>query len=139
LTTYTTIANGDIDQDSPVTQPLMTALRDNPLAIAEGDATAPSLLPAIAAKTAAGGVGTYVFARRGTGTTDVAFGSTVAGSDLVPTSALSWSTTGGMNGNTLAAGSVLSGTWRAMGTYDYQDAVASYSTIYGATLWLRIA
>lgn len=41
MTTYVSIPNGDIDQDSPITQPLMTALRDNPLAIAEGDTTAP--------------------------------------------------------------------------------------------------
>ena len=41
MTTYSAIANGSIDQDSPVTQPIMTALRDNPLAIQEGDSTAP--------------------------------------------------------------------------------------------------
>lgn len=41
MTTYTTIPNGDIDQDSPVTQPLMTALRDNPLAGFEGSTDAP--------------------------------------------------------------------------------------------------
>lgn len=41
MTTYSTIANTEIDQDSPVTQPLMTAIRDNPLsAFAEADATA---------------------------------------------------------------------------------------------------
>ena len=43
MTTYTTITNAEIDQDSPVTQPLMTALRDNPLAIAEGGPNAPEL------------------------------------------------------------------------------------------------
>ena len=41
MTSYTAIANGDIDQDSPVTQPLVTALRDNPIAIAEGSSGAP--------------------------------------------------------------------------------------------------
>ena len=41
MTTYTTIPDTDIDQDSPVTQPLMTALRDNPIAIAEGASDAP--------------------------------------------------------------------------------------------------
>ncbi|MCP3946314.1 hypothetical protein [Herbaspirillum sp.] len=41
MTSYTTITNGEIDQDSPVTQPLMTAMRDNPLAVAESDPTAP--------------------------------------------------------------------------------------------------
>lgn len=53
MTTYTTITNAEVDQDSPVTQPLMTALRDNPLAIAEGDATAPGVQIA-ALKIAAG-------------------------------------------------------------------------------------
>ncbi len=41
MTTYTAIPNGDIDQDSPVTQPLMTLLRDNPIAISEGSTGAP--------------------------------------------------------------------------------------------------
>jgi hypothetical protein len=43
MTTYTTIPDTDIDQDSPVTQPLMTALRDNPIAIGEGDPTSPGI------------------------------------------------------------------------------------------------
>lgn len=48
MTTYTTIPNTDIDQDSPVTQPLMTALRDNPLAIAEADSSvAANLRPTV--------------------------------------------------------------------------------------------
>ena len=41
MTTYTPIANSDIDQDSPVTSGLMAALRDNPLAIGEGASGAP--------------------------------------------------------------------------------------------------
>jgi hypothetical protein len=48
MTTYVSIPNGDIDQDSPITQPLMTALRDNPIAIAEADSTVPAgLLPTV--------------------------------------------------------------------------------------------
>jgi len=48
MTTYTTIPDADIDQDSPVTQPLMTALRDNPIAIAEADSSvAAGLLPSV--------------------------------------------------------------------------------------------
>ena len=43
MTTYTDIPDGDVDQDSPVTQPLLTALRDNPIAIAEGAAGAPKI------------------------------------------------------------------------------------------------
>lgn len=41
MTTYTAITNAQIDQDSPITQPLITALRDNPVALAEGAAGAP--------------------------------------------------------------------------------------------------
>ena len=41
MTAFVAIPNGDIDQDSPVTQELFTALRDNPLAIAEGATGAP--------------------------------------------------------------------------------------------------
>ena len=43
MTTYTTITNAEIDQDSPITQPLLTALRDNPVAITEGSAGAPKV------------------------------------------------------------------------------------------------
>jgi hypothetical protein len=42
MTSYVAIPNGDIDQDSPITQPLMTALRDNPIAIAEKDTSVPT-------------------------------------------------------------------------------------------------
>lgn len=43
MTTYTAIPNSQVDQDSPVTQPLMTLLRDNPIAISEGAADAPRI------------------------------------------------------------------------------------------------
>ena len=46
MTTYTSIPNADIDQDSPVTQTLMTALRDNPIAITEGASGAPRIVAA---------------------------------------------------------------------------------------------
>ena len=41
MTTYSPISNTELDQDSPITQPLMTALRDNPIAISEGATSAP--------------------------------------------------------------------------------------------------
>jgi len=41
MTTYSPISNTEIDQDSPITQPLVTALRDNPIAISEGASSAP--------------------------------------------------------------------------------------------------
>jgi len=43
MTTYTAIANSEVDGDSPVTDTLITRLRDNPLATAEGDTSAPFL------------------------------------------------------------------------------------------------
>ncbi len=46
MTSYVAIPNGDIDQDSPITQPLMTALRDNPIAITEGETGAPRIVGA---------------------------------------------------------------------------------------------
>ena len=41
MTTYTAIANTEVDGESPLTDTLMQRWRDNPLAIAEGDPTAP--------------------------------------------------------------------------------------------------
>lgn len=100
--------------------------------------TTTDVLAAIAGATA-GGLGTYAFAKRSTNA-DVTFGSTVAGSDLVPVSAATggngiWNTTG--SGASLA-GSALSGTWQCMGRYDHQWTVSS-PTWSGATLWLRVA
>jgi hypothetical protein len=43
MTAYSSIAAGEIDPESPVTTTLVQRLRDNPLAIAEGDATAPRI------------------------------------------------------------------------------------------------
>ena len=41
MTTYTAIADADIDTDSPITESLMTKIRDNPIAITEGASGAP--------------------------------------------------------------------------------------------------
>ena len=41
MTTYVTIPNTDVDQDSPVTVALMTAYRDNVIAVTEGATGAP--------------------------------------------------------------------------------------------------
>ena len=46
MTTYTTIPSTDVDQDSPVSVALMTALRDNPLAIAQWGTGAPKIYSA---------------------------------------------------------------------------------------------
>ena len=43
MTTYAGIPNSDIDPESPVTTSLVTALRDNPVAITEGASGAPKI------------------------------------------------------------------------------------------------
>jgi len=145
MTTYTAIPNTSIDIDSPVTQPLLTALRDNPIAITEGSSGAPRISTAAFGSTyyTQGGIGTYCFASGPT----TAFGSTTAGSNLNPISAMyTASDMGEQFGTGLGptTGSALSGTWRAMG-----QAQASWTidangpnpatTASGATLWLRIS
>lgn len=51
MTTYTTLSDTTLAQDKPFTQSTSRALRDNPIAISEGDATAPKIDPkALAAK-----------------------------------------------------------------------------------------
>lgn len=47
MTAFTSITNAQVDAESPVTTTLLTALRDNPTAIAEGDPTAPRVKPVI--------------------------------------------------------------------------------------------
>lgn len=88
-----------------------------------------------AASTTFGAVGTYVFATRTTGTTNVTEGNTLAGSSLSPTSA-AYGITAPPSSEFFSTGSALSGTWRAMGLYDHTTAGSS---LFGATLWLRIA
>lgn len=61
MTTYVPIPNGDTDQDSPITQPLIVALRDNPIAIAEGASGAPK----IAQKVSGSGADTITFSGLG--------------------------------------------------------------------------
>ena len=43
MTTYNTVADSEIDPESPVLSSTQVKLRDNLLAIAEGDATAPKI------------------------------------------------------------------------------------------------
>jgi hypothetical protein len=44
VTTFTNLSDSTLEQDKPVTQSVMRALRDNPKALAEGDATAPEVV-----------------------------------------------------------------------------------------------
>ena len=44
MAAWTTIPDSDVDPESPITTSLMVALRDNPIAIAEGASGAPALI-----------------------------------------------------------------------------------------------
>lgn len=156
MTTYVTIPDTAIDLNSPLTQPIVFALRDNLLATAEGSSGAPKILNAAfadgtighekfqsdAVSTAitligAGGIGSYAFGYAST--TDVAFGDIVSG--ITVTSAAragDWgiAVSGGFSGTAAA------GTWRCMGLYDASASVGTGQDpafLDGATLWLRVA
>lgn len=141
MPSYIVITDAETDPEAPLTSELAKKWRDNPLAIAEGAVGAPRInsIGAMDHQGAAGSIGTYVFAKRSTAA-DVSFGGTVAGSDLVPTSATTVMPTGVTGAAaTFNSGSALSGTWRCMGTYDHAAAFGSGGSMNGATLWLRIS
>jgi hypothetical protein len=152
MTTYTTLSNALVGVGAKPFATTIQALRDNPLAIAEGDATAPKIAFAAivdgVAGASEGGVGTYAFARPST-TASYAFGATLAGSSLQPTAAFtSDEDPFGKNSTStfsMILGAALSGTWRCMGTHTYRTADMDtgggidVSYFYGATLWLRIS
>ena len=139
MTAFTTLLNALFIPGKPILGSTGSALRDNPLAMFEGDASAPRLqFGALdGAFSAAGGLGSYVFARRNV-TGDQAFGATVAGSTLLPISAVA-SISFPANSGTypLPTGAALTGTWRCMGNYSHTGYTAP--TLGGATLWMRIA
>lgn len=99
-----------------------------------------SIIPA--APTAAGDVGTYAYAARVYPTTDVDFGQTIDGSELVPAGMLSntdypGENPGSRNGVGVSPFAVMSGVWRCMG---FSRRTNDLNTIsHSATLWLRIS
>jgi hypothetical protein len=127
----TTLRNTDILFNDGTTQ--------STAATAGGLVTTANVLNATAGASA-GAVGTYMFGRRVT-SADLAFGSTVAGSDLRPQSAnRSAITSPSSTDSSFTDGPAQSGTWRAMGTYTSAIG-AGYVPVTGrgATLWLRIS
>lgn len=144
MTSYITITEGETDPEAPLTSELAKKWRDNPIAIAEGSAGAPRIEPIAFATNyyTAGAIGTYAWCRRTTGTADVSFGATLAGSSLSPTSAAFGIQDSGATGTSFGVGSALSGTWRAMGFYDHVNSFNDGSgdaRVDGSTLWLRIS
>lgn len=152
MANWTALPDATLEPGKPIRSIDVLALRDNPVAIAEGASGAPriqvdglginSVLLATARDGSAGSIGTYVFACLRNGTTVYAFGSTIAGSNLTPTSAV---TSGTLGSGTfaLSTGSVLSGTWQCMGSRSNANIINAFGdivgSVVGATLWLRIA
>jgi hypothetical protein len=161
MATYTAITDAEIDQDSPITQTLMTKYRDNLIATAEGASGAPSIsanalqttateVSWVAQRTAtiaAGDVGSYAFAWLNSTATPPVFGATVAGSSLRPAGFTSdagvtaqiartiFVSTSDIYGSAGSNRSAFSGTWRCMGEAR-QDAGVGGN--HPHTLWLRI-
>lgn len=136
------IPNSVFETGKPARALDMRNLRDNFAAMAAGDSGAPRLQFAAMDTwfSTAGAIGTYVFARRSSGSGDIAFGSTLAGSSLSPTSALYTAGDFGASGTlTAASGSALSGTWQCMGNYDHVFSSSGTVGGGGATLWMRIS
>lgn len=132
---WVNIPNSDIDQDSPVTVALMTALRDNPEAIADGDSGAPRIRDSAlsTAVTTAGrdwvrfryrnvsqnSIGSLILAKDVARTDEIVPGNTRDGTELRAAN------TDAETNNT-----ALPGIWRALG---YIPRGAGSRT----TLWLR--
>ena len=143
MTDYTTLSNTAVGVGGLPSGATVTALRDNPIAIAEGAAGAPRVVDAALDTTATaagdawvvarssgiagviagysvGGIGTYAMLRNNGTSRDP--GSTQTGSLLNYSSAA---------GDTVTT--VISGTWRCMGR-----ALGSSSAAQEVSMWLRI-
>lgn len=159
MTAYTIIPNTSIDAGSLTDEALVTALRDNPLAIAEGDVTAPVIAkvgPNCTGGTQTVGdnstklattaycenfvnndvgfnaVGSLALATYSTVNTAITAGSTYAGSSLNYAGFRHDMTSGGgvfFNGGI----GTLSGTWRALG------GCSASAGVYSCTLLQRIS
>lgn len=145
---YTNISNVSVEPLAPVTSELMTSLRDNPIAIAEGSVGAPNMYVGLANRLQAGALGTWAFAYCTTG--DKNFGDVVPGSSLRPTGAAYGVTLAGASSETsfslnLDSGAALSGSWTCLGRFDSGNTdnqsgggFTRSLILRGATLWMRV-
>ena len=158
MATWTEIPQDALNPDSPARAIDAQALRDNPIAIAEGDASAPRIqdsalstdvtsegtdwVLARTAEASVGAVGTYAYLRRNSNS---APGDTVSGSNLTYAGGLnsvSVDETGAAVENfsfQAGSGSSPSGTWRAMGRIQPSATSNISASASAATLWLRIS
>ena len=149
MTDWTTLPNAAVGVGGLPSGTTVTALRDNPVAIAEGAPGAPRVeLPAIVdalSVVPAGSVGSYAFLGVNDTSHGNTFGETRAGSSLFPAGIAA---DGGFGFNGIisaeAAGgqnSARAGTWRCMGVVRSQagQPLDSIPPRFGASLWLRIS
>jgi hypothetical protein len=136
MTSYVAIPNGDIDQDSPITQPLMTALRDNPIAIAEGETGAPRIVGAAMFAPSAGTV-----VQRNclpSGTRSVSSGSSTTVTQLIEaasaTALVSCTIQVFVTGSASGTGSN-----REVDIYKNGTIVQTYGTVTGSTVSISLA
>ena len=121
----------------------VTALRDNPVAIAQGAAGAPKIQYAAIdeglAQQPAGGVGTYAFLATGNTSGSNSFGSTRAGADLLPVGIAGTSVETSTSSEIVTSTTTIFGTWRCMGFRPPPTGGGTAGNRREATLWLRIA
>ena len=139
MATWTNIPDSSIEPGKPIRSIDGIALRDNPIAIAEGASGAPRINPigAMQHQGAAGAVGTYAWAGTVNDDSRVAFGATLAGSLLRAQGAIMF--IGPSNAGASGAETALTGTWRCMGTKPSREGQNSNANIRNMTLWLRIS
>lgn len=134
MASYTPLPVSSVDD--PLTAELVNALRENPLAIAEGAGGAPRIEVAAMGswyRGQFGGVGNFCWASRASGAGTVNFGDVVAGSELRPAGV---SRDGG--GGAISydvQGSALAGSWRSLG---YSTRVLN-TWSFSATLYQRVS
>jgi hypothetical protein len=156
MATWTTIPDSSLEPGKPIRSIDAIALRDNPVAIAEGAPGAPKIeaqaldtttderdwVLARTANASVGAVGTYAFLGS-TNTTATTPGLTKAGSSLRYAGIYrSNSTWNGGTTNSVGSKAVTTapaGTWMCMGHDGSSPVSGEDSAHYGATLWLRIA
>ena len=116
MATYTAITDTETGFEKPVTISLMRRLRDNPIAVQEGDATAPTIYTGIAAKHVGGSIGATHMLSSQSGPTTIVAGNTYAGSILRFSGVGSASVTSPFTAEIYDAGPVPAGTWKALGS-----------------------
>ena len=129
MTTYTTVTDTETGFEKPVTISLVRRLRDNPLAIQEGDATAPNLLLGIAAKYSAGAIGTHALLCYPSASVSITAGDNIAGSNLRYVGLYTTTASSPFIPEYVTSGGTPSGTWKALGTASGKNPVVMFVRI----------